>query len=337
MNLNIIGNGFDLYYGLPTSYYYFGCYLIETDIDFYHELSEMYGFLLGRYDNPIAHNTVYGVEDTFWKDFEEHLGCMEESWLENTLVDDLGLEVDDAIDLEMRQVDNSKEIKDKLQEWIKNTVNTKENFEIINREMRDKADEIHFEVKDCFVSFNYTDTLVKVHGIEKSRIYHIHGNWSDDDLIIGHGNNDAIRRLKDEARQYDGYEFDQESRNRGTELRCKLDNLVALRKDTGRCWNGCKCFLDGLRTIPDEIHVYGLSFGNVDIPYMQKIRGLYSDATWKISYHDIQQKSRMIEVAEQQLDLRKGEYELFELSNPYADIIKKQIVDKQGIVEYEKY
>lgn len=27
MNLNIIGNGFDLCHGLPSSYYYFGCYL----------------------------------------------------------------------------------------------------------------------------------------------------------------------------------------------------------------------------------------------------------------------------------------------------------------------
>ena len=29
--LNIIGNGFDLYHGLPTSYYDFACYMLATD------------------------------------------------------------------------------------------------------------------------------------------------------------------------------------------------------------------------------------------------------------------------------------------------------------------
>lgn len=30
-NLNVIGNGFDLYHGLPTSYYYFACYILSTN------------------------------------------------------------------------------------------------------------------------------------------------------------------------------------------------------------------------------------------------------------------------------------------------------------------
>ena len=42
--LNIIGNGFDLYHGLPTSYYDFACYMLTTDEGLYTELSEMYDF-----------------------------------------------------------------------------------------------------------------------------------------------------------------------------------------------------------------------------------------------------------------------------------------------------
>ena len=45
--LNIIGNGFDLYHGLPTSYYYFACYLLANDETFYDELANMYGFSTG--------------------------------------------------------------------------------------------------------------------------------------------------------------------------------------------------------------------------------------------------------------------------------------------------
>lgn len=42
MRLNIIGNGFDLYHGLPSNYYYYDCYLIEKDLEFYLELGEMH-------------------------------------------------------------------------------------------------------------------------------------------------------------------------------------------------------------------------------------------------------------------------------------------------------
>ena len=45
-NLNIVGNGFDLYHGLPTSYYYFACYILSTNEKLYDELAEIiYVFL----------------------------------------------------------------------------------------------------------------------------------------------------------------------------------------------------------------------------------------------------------------------------------------------------
>lgn len=33
MRLNIIGNGFDLYHGLPSLYYYFGCFPAQNYVD----------------------------------------------------------------------------------------------------------------------------------------------------------------------------------------------------------------------------------------------------------------------------------------------------------------
>ena len=46
-NINIMGNGFDLYHGLPTRYYYFACHVLSQDEEFYDELAEMYGFTKG--------------------------------------------------------------------------------------------------------------------------------------------------------------------------------------------------------------------------------------------------------------------------------------------------
>jgi len=65
MNLNPIGNGFDLYHGSPSSYYYFGCFLIERDLELYEELSAMYGFRKGKSTGYPSDDFTYGVEDIF--------------------------------------------------------------------------------------------------------------------------------------------------------------------------------------------------------------------------------------------------------------------------------
>ncbi|MBU3130277.1 bacteriophage abortive infection AbiH family protein [Clostridium tagluense] len=62
MNLNVIGNGFDLYHRLPSSYYYFGCYLIEKDPEFYEEVGRRYKFNYTKPIGPlIAHDYEYVV------------------------------------------------------------------------------------------------------------------------------------------------------------------------------------------------------------------------------------------------------------------------------------
>ena len=73
MSLNIIGNGFDLYHGLPSSYYYFGCYLIKEQTDLYETIGNMYGLIFRK-----VHRTYLDfeydlvVEDIFWREFEKH-------------------------------------------------------------------------------------------------------------------------------------------------------------------------------------------------------------------------------------------------------------------------
>ena len=68
-NINIIGNGFDLYHGLPTRYYYFACHVLSQDEEFYDELAEMYGFTKG-----VMHQFIEeldrGIDDYgYWNEF----------------------------------------------------------------------------------------------------------------------------------------------------------------------------------------------------------------------------------------------------------------------------
>jgi len=96
MNLNIIGNGFDLYHGLPSSYYYFGCYLIKEQPDLYETIGNMYGF-------------------TFRK-------------VHRTYPDDLYLENDDPIDIDMEDDIVAERLKMAFIQWVNDTLDRDENY-----------------------------------------------------------------------------------------------------------------------------------------------------------------------------------------------------------------
>ena len=119
MNLNLIGNGFDLYHGLPSSYYYFRClFNWKRSWIIWRTFSNVW--ISQREVGWVSKlRFTYGVEDFFWRDFEKRLGEIAGLWVEKTLLDDLGLEDDDAVDLEMYQYNNSEEIKKALSRWMK--------------------------------------------------------------------------------------------------------------------------------------------------------------------------------------------------------------------------
>ncbi|MDH8676952.1 AbiH family protein [Fusibacter bizertensis] len=66
MNLNIIGNGFDLYHGLPSSYKNFAKYLIKTEDEFYEDFCKIYRIKYMEMVGPsIAHDYILTAEDMF--------------------------------------------------------------------------------------------------------------------------------------------------------------------------------------------------------------------------------------------------------------------------------
>lgn len=114
MRLNIIGNGFDLYHGFPCLYYYFGCFLVKHYLNFYEEMSQMFNFPCYRH---VGYEEVEPfVDNIFWQTFEESLGELDSTWMEESLIDDLGLECDDPVDIEIPEVANAESIKKKF--WI---------------------------------------------------------------------------------------------------------------------------------------------------------------------------------------------------------------------------
>jgi hypothetical protein len=339
MNLNIIGNGFDLYHGLPSSYYYFGCYLVENNCELYDELSEMYGFRKGVNSGFPSDDFYYAVEDFFWKDFEIHLGEINSLWVDESLQDDLGLENDDAVDLDMYQYNNSDEIKKALSRWMNNIVDKEENYKIIREKMKTEKFKLNLSKKDYYLSFNYTHTLEKIYRIDENKIYHIHGECTEsveDNLIIGHGNDRRINEIKRDIEKFEGNDFEQASRNRENELKCICYNLTELRKDVAFCIKESKRFFNRIVDKPDKIQVYGLSLGDVDIPYLVYIRERWPDAKWRFSYYFEDQKTNIYNIAEKYLKLPKEQYELFEFCNTFYQDIQESIVFLQKIEKVNK-
>lgn len=330
-NLNVIGNGFDLYHGLPTSYYYFACYLLSHNEDLYDDWADMYGFSKGILHMPFEEFERKIDNLGYWSDFEKRLGELSSEWVEGTLLDDLGLENPEAVELEVDRPNHVLTMKRMLNTWIRETVDSAKNYEIIAAMIGPRK--ITFSTNDSFISFNYTHTLEQI--CAQHRVFHIHGESSSEEyneLIIGYGNDAEIERLENSVEELSKYDFEQAANNRIQEYRFEIAVLKELRKPVSQCISRLVRFLNDMEE-PEFICVYGLSLGNVDIPYLQVIKRKWTNCIWKFSYYAETDKDRIREVA-QTLSIPMGQYELFELKNENSSEINRTIVDENHIVEW---
>lgn len=340
MILNIIGNGFDLYHGLPSGYYHFACYLIEKDPEFYDEIVNM--FNLGGYKkmkSPIEDDFVYVVEEELWKNFEKNLGNINEYSIVGTHVDDLRLENDDPVDLQMNDDIIAENLKKAFTHWVRDTLDKKENYDLILEEMKEAKEKVNFSDDEYFLEFNYTHTLQNIYKISEDRIHYVHGEClgnDNDELIIGHGNDYAIEDVKDKINILeDEYDYTQSSLNERDEYTCLLNILRELRKDVNICKSHCQSYYNRIEGDIDLIRVFGLSLGEVDMPYLQQIKEKWPEAKWEFAYYNEADITNVNE-ATKILNINEKQYDLFKFSNEHQLEILNKIISLQGITEYEK-
>ena len=328
-NFNIIGNGFDLYHGMPTSYYYFACYLLAKNEDIYDDWAEMYGFSRGIIHRPFEDLERKIDDKGYWSNFEKSLGYISSEWVENSLLDDLDLENPEAVDLPIERPNHVAEIKQMLNDWIRETVDTDHNFEVVNQLIG--AKKLDISASDAFLSFNYTHTLEKLY--HAHNVLHIHGentlDSEDCELVIGHGNDSEIKKMQETIEDLEQYYYEQPSRNRIQEYQFEIDILEDLRKPVETCLKRLKAFLAKLPE-PEAIYVYGFSLGDVDVPYIKFIRAKWPNCRWKFSYYSDSDKITIDKTAEF-LGLKESQYELFELKNETSNEIEKRIVKENHI------
>lgn len=282
----IVGNGFDVNHGIPSSYAHFKTWLSNND-------KHLYDFLERYID----------VAGDWWNNFERSLSeidipkLIRETPLEKRTRDpsfppsfshpaSWRLDsVRDAISL-------------KFTEWVK----TLDGVEINKK--------IDLPEACLYISFNYTDTLERVYGIEENKIVYIHGKASrGDELIYGHGKS-QFELEYDVMKKYNLHRSDDfftagTYGNSESELTTHISYWQKYIQ-IGR-------YYDELRSAvmdANKVCVYGLSFSEVDFPYLQWIAEKNRNMRWRVSWHTEIDKERIRNTF---WALRVKEYEMFEM------------------------
>lgn len=246
-HLFIIGNGFDLWHKLPTSYK-----------DFYKKYSD--------YLDQIEHYFSYGLQDEkLWSDFENVLGQFDESILidENDFMDFSGdsfptqqmYGLEDAVDSFSRDI--VKDITMSFTEWLKG----------IN--INSSVQKMTFPDAAQFISFNYTSTLQQLYKTPENNVKHIHGSLGQRSrLVFGHAGT-VIHATADKDTYYT------EAINNGRKVLEALQKPVNyIVRDKLNPW------LENNEGI-SVITVIGHSLNNIDRPYFSRIANEYPNARWQ--------------------------------------------------------
>ena len=280
----IVGNGFDVNHGLPSGYADFKEWLKNNDIN-------LFDFL----------NTYIDVKGIWWNNFESSLSeinipqLIRDTPLKKSQTSIVGLPPFFSHPASWRLDSVREALSLKFTEWVK----TLDGVEIKKKNELPEA---------ClYISFNYTNTLERVYGVEENRIVYIHGKASrDDELIYGHGKNQFVLE-NDVMKKYHLHRSDDfftagTYGNSESELTTHISYWQKYIQ-IGR-------YYDELRSAvmdANKVCVYGLSFSEVDFPYLQWIVEKNHDLKWRVSWHSKNDEKRIGET----LRTLGAVYELF--------------------------
>ena len=283
-HLIIVGNGFDVNHGIPSSYAHFKTWLSNTD-------KELYDFLERYID----------VAGDWWNDFERSLSEIDVPKLirETPLVEkspvDPRIPPSFSHPASWRLDSVRRAISQKFTEWVK----TMDSVEIKKK--------IELPEACLYISFNYTDTLERVYGVVENRIVYIHGKASrGDELIYGHGKNQFVLE-NDVMKKYHLHRSD-DFFTAGTygNSESELTSHVSFWQkyiQLGLYYDVLRPAVSGA----SNVCVYGLSFSKVDFPYLQWIVEKNPNLRWRVSWHSENDKKCISEI----LRTLGAVYELF--------------------------
>lgn len=268
--LYIIGNGFDLFHDLKTSYWDFHEWLVNHNYadDFVATMERLFP-------------TLKDGELLLWKDFEMALG----KYVPKQVHDAFSQGVDNGLfDIDVQESATNRirpqleRIPDLLRSWIKSIpIN-------VNKQLC-------LSEKSIFLSFNYTLLLERVYNIPSEQIIHIHNCLEDSSLLItGHR----------EDRQEDNTDYG--NINIEESLRLISQEMYKLRKPVEDIIAHHQAFFDSLNGI-NHVVVFGQSLSEIDLLYFYKILYNVQDNTkWYFIVYDNTAKDNYERIVNQFID-----------------------------------
>lgn len=307
-NLFIIGNGFDVAHDLPTKYFDFKKYLshrikINQDIEDidkdYIKIREIPSLperkiWLGKSvcnEYWKEERLIYWLLDEVsnnkfdmkWSDFETYLSELNI----HAILEKWGYTIDNAMKIQ--------ETVDDISGFFFRWINT---IDLSNVKKKSNLEKIIKSDKCLILSFNYTEVLEIVYGVCEHNICHIHGIRETNDeeqkrkdmvaigkdycgLIIGYEK--RLLNLEEHNLLY----TDENIRN------AILSAKAGLIKDTHQNIFREKAFFDAIEKADiQNIYSVGLSYSDVDMPYIKEIcdriskSGKMKESTWYLEEYD---------------------------------------------------
>lgn len=263
--LYIIGNGFDIHHGIESSYKnYLNC-LKEENRGIYQKVIDFYG------DEP--------EKEEWWNEFEENIGHFDL----RSKIEDYGFQnqpTDEDIEkMRIETLGGAYDAEDEVGGIISCIKETFHKW-VDSLKPAGSGNKIKIEDKDgFFINFNYSLTLENVYNIPKENILHIHGSLNDDEYVIGHGrsykdvNEESLPYLAPWDGKQDPSEYgldaidDEITENARIAVVKQVMKAAKPVEEIIRKNNGIFKKLKSVKMV----YIYGLSFSDVDKPYLVHI------------------------------------------------------------------
>ena len=254
--LYIIGNGFDLSHGMCTGYSNFKDWLIRHK----------------RFDIILELENLFGDNTSLWCDFEATLGRYDFEKAVDWDLNNLYIVEDPVVNPSYLNVSINDIVSNSFIEWVKDI-----------KLPKDKK--FHITKDAFFITFNYTETLEEIYGIESKNILHLHGNRTkNNQLIIGHRNYvDPITTIRKDVSPRENNERIQ-----------RICNLNELYKPIEKIIDNNQHVWSKLNNVSQVIVVIGHSCNEIDYLYFKKITdSIKNNSNWSFYYHSIEDKDRI--------------------------------------------
>lgn len=267
--LYIIGNGFDLYHKMKSSFSDFKNYVAEKNKPVF---------------DAVERYLIPNSEKQEWSDLEQALGCLDL----DEIIDDVSpfmesygsedweecAHYDAQFETEKVTRHLSSELMKLLTQWASQLNKTTPAHITLN-----------LDKYASYISFNYTDTLINPYEIPAKNILFIHGRKSTNEkLIMGHSSHPEDNPLFRE-------QFDGEDTRLSQTKEIVRDYFKATSKNTTDIIKKHGWFFEKLNDI-EKVIVLGHSLSDVDSEYYRTLTSIkcIASADWKIAIRNIKDK-----------------------------------------------